>query len=797
MLNELRQSVRSVLRNRTFTVMALACIALGIAVTSTIFSAVNAVLLRPLPYPEGDRLVIVFGENPQRGYDQSNISYPDYASWAAAKSFTELGVFQWTSTGFLAEGGAERINGADASTSLMRVLGVQPLLGRMFTDEEEKAQTRVVLLGHGLWQRMYGGDRSILGRTIKLSGVEHTVIGVMPASFSFPYQGEFWRPFRVEEWMLGRGNRALAGAVGRLKPGVTFEAANAELLSLSKSLEQQFPESNRGWQAQPFLLRENLIGDLGPSVLLFFGAVTLVLIIACANVANLLLARGLNRQRELAVRLAIGASRGRVIRQLLTESIVLAVFGGMLGTLLAFWGVDLLRRVLPENTPSFIQLDLDAPVLGFTIALSLLTGLIFGVVPALQSTRTDIQSALKQGVRNTSGVGRARLRNGLVVTEIALSVLLLIGGALTMRSLLALAAIDPGFDVQNVATMRVSLPGPRYPEDAQALAFYSQLFDRIRAFPGVTSVGAARGIPYSGWNVGSSISFEGRPAPPPGQHPSSHGQRVTPDFFKTMGVPILNGRGLLDTDRENAPRVAVVNEAFARKFYPGQNVVGKRVRWSGDDDSLATIVGVAADYRHFNLREPMEPAIYMPYAQYPVRQLDVVARTTADPAVLASDIRRLIADMDREVTVGRQQTLEQAVGRETAVARLQRNLVGVFSGLALMLALVGMYGVISYNVAQRNREIGVRVALGATSRDVLRLVLGEGARLALFGIVLGSVGALVAARSLTAMFWGVKPADPVTFTVVPLAVSAIAFVACLVPARRAAAIQPGLMLRGE
>jgi putative ABC transport system permease protein len=796
MLNEIRHSARALLRTRGFTALAVACIGVGVAVTATIFSAVQAVLLEPLPYPDADRLVVIFSQNPGRAIESANISYADYESWREAKGFSALSIFNWTSAGFVGDQGSERINGADASANLFEVLGVQPALGRVFTAEEEvEGKNRVVLLGHALWQRYYGGDRSVIGSTVKLSGVEHTVIGIMPPSFAFPYSGEYWRPLARNEDMIPRGNRFLAGAVGRLGPEATMESVSAELAGISQRLDREFRDSNFGWAAQVVSMREDQVGDLGPALLFFFGAVGLVLLIACANVANLLLARGLGRQREIAVRLALGASRSRVIRHLLSESIVLATLGGLLGTVLTFWGVYFMGKFMPEELPAFIQLDIDATVLSFALAVSLVTGVIFGLVPALQSTRPNIHESLKEGMRNTAGARRSGLRNGLVVGEVALSVLLLIGGALTVRSLLALNAIDPGFDPRNVASVRVSLPQPSYPDAAAREQFYNQLFERTRALPRVESVGAAQGIPFSGWDVAGSVDLEGQPVPPVGQEPISHIQAVSTDFFTTMRVQMLRGRALQPTDRENTMRVAVVNEAFAAKYWPGSDVLGKRIRFG--DDRWVTIVGVVRDYRHFDLIEPMTPATYIPFAQWPRSQMDLVARTSGDPALLIPEIRKLLTQIDPEVTVGRMQTLEQVMAREVAVARLQRNLIAFFAGLALLLAIIGMYGVISYNVAQRNREISIRVALGASTRDVLGLVLGEGARLTGVGVLLGLAAALLLARVMASRFWGVQPVDPVSFTAVPAIVCGIALIASWVPARRAATIQPTHSLRGE
>jgi predicted permease len=799
--NDLRFATRALRAAPGFALTALLCVALGVCATTTIFSAVHGILIRPLPYRDADRLVAVYAENVARGYHGSNISYPDYVSWRdGSRTLESLGIWTWTSHALSGAGGeAERVDGAAVAANLFPLLGVRPRLGRGFAPgEEQRGRDRVVLLSDGLWRRRYGGDPSVVGRTITVDALPYVVVGVMPPRFQFPARGELWVPFATEEWMLGRGNRGLAGAIGRLGPGVTLAQARADLATVSARLEKDHPEENHGWAAEVLPLRRDLVGDLRTPLLVFLGAAALVLLIACANVANLMLARGAARQRELAIRAAIGAGGGRLVRQILAESLLVAVLGGAVGAALATFGVALLRRASPQGLPFYMTLELDPTALAFALLVSLATGVAFGAVPALRGARVNLNASLRDGTRGAGeGVERSRLRSGLVVAEVALSLVLMVGAGLLIRSYRALEGTNLGFDERGVLTMRVSLPETKYPERARRLAFYEALFARLSALPGVTVVGSARGIPFSGWDVQAGMMVEGKPAPRQGEGLDVHYQWVTSGYFPALRVPLLRGRALAATDRDTAALVGVINETFAKRAFPGEDPVGKRVR-TGTGDPWVTVVGVVGDIRHYRLPQPMGPAIYFPYASGPTHTQTLTIRTTlADPLALAPAVRAAVRDLDPDVPVYQVLTLEQQVSRSLWRQRMQGQVLGIFAALALLLAVVGIYGVISYAVAQRTRELGVRIAMGASRRQVLALVLGQGARLALAGVALGLLGALALSRVIASLLYEVDALDPVTFGAVPLLLAAVALLATWVPARRATRVDPLIAIRGD
>jgi len=804
MLQDLRLAARTLRRSPGFTATAVACIALGIGVTTTIFSAVNAILLRPLPYPRADELVAVYAQNPDRGIYGANVSWPDYASWRdESRALAALGMWTWTS---LAVGGGagevERVEGSEVTANLFPLLGVRPVLGRAFSaGDQTPGRDRVALLSYGLWQRRFGGDRGVVGRSVQVDGLPYTVVGVMPPRFNFPQRGQLWVPFTVDQNAQERANRMYAGAIGRLKPGVTVEQARADLAAVSARLQREYPGDNFGWAAEVIPLRDDLVGDLRRPLLVFLGAVAFVLLIACANVANLMLARGATRQREVAIRVAIGAGRGRLVRQIMTESVLIAALGGALGVLLARYGVRLIALAFPDDVPFYISLHVDGATLLFAALTAGLTGVLFGVLPALRSTRLDVAASLRDGARDAgSSVARSRVRSALVVAEIALSLVLMAGAALLLRSYQALQGTDLGFEERGILSVRISLPLAKYPARATRAEFYDRLFERVRAMPGVQVVGSAQGIPFSGWNVQAELSVEGRPAPAAGQELDAHYQWITPDFFKAIGVPLERGRGFTAADRDSTSPVAIVNETLARRVFGGEDPIGRRMRigGAGSSDPWATIVGVARDYRHYRLSEPMGPAIYFPYAAVPLLQQTLAIRTSlADPLALAPAVRAAIRELDPDVPAYEVQTFEQAVSRSLWRQRLQGQVLGTFALLALALAAVGLYGVVAYAVAQRTRELGVRMALGATRRDVVSLVLGQGARLTLAGVAIGAVASLALTRLLASLLYGVRATDPATLAGVSAVLAGVALAATYVPARRAARVDPLVAMRSE
>jgi predicted permease len=799
---DLRFAARALRASPAFTVTAVLCVALGVAVTTTIFSAVNATLLRPLPYHDADRLVAVYAQNVKLGYHGTNVSYPDYESWRDdSRSLAALGIWTWSSHALSGTGGeAERVEGAEVAADLFPLLGVQPRLGRTFRREEERrgGNVRVVLLSDALWRRRYAADPSIVGRAITMDAEPYTVVGVMPPNFNFPSRGQLWVPLVPEGWMEGRGNRGLAGAIGRLKPGVTLEQARSDLASVSSHLEKQFPDDNIGWAAELTPLREDLVGEFRKPVLVFLGAAVVVLLIACANVANLMLARGAARARELAVRAAIGAGRGRLVRQILTESVLVAGLGGALGTALSIGGVALLQRASPDGMPFYVRFTLDPTVLTFAVLLSLLTGLTFGAAPALRTSHVSLAEPLRDGTRSAGdNAARARLRSALVVAEIALSLVLMVGAGLLVRSYRALLNTDLGFTERGSLTLRVSLPQATYGERARRQAFSDALHARLGALPGVRVVGSGQGIPFSGWDVQGSMEAEGQPPARPNEAPVARYQWVTPGFLDALGVRLVRGRPLRASDRDTTAHVGVVNESFARAFFGDADPLGHRVR-GGAQDPWVTIVGVVRDYRHYRLPKPDGPAIFYPYAELPsYTQTFVVGTTLSDPLALAPAARAAVRALDPNVPVYELQTMAQQVGRSLWRQRLQGQVLAVFATLALLLAVVGIYGVISYAVAQRTRELGVRLALGASRRQVLGLVLRQGASLALAGVAIGLAAAFALTRVVASLLYEVPPLDPLTFALVPLVLGAAAVLASLAPARRATRVDPLIAIRND
>jgi predicted permease len=799
---DLRFAGRTLRKSPGFTLLAILCIGLGVGVTSTIVSAVHAILIRPLPYERPDQLVAVYARQRARDEHGVNISYPDYVSWRDdSRSFAALGMWTWYALAFSGEGEPERVEGAAVTANLFPLLGVRPILGRHFLPGEEvRGQHRVVLLSHGLWLRRFGGDSGVVARTITVDGYPHVVVGVMPPDFAFPDRGEAWVPFAPDLARESRGNRGYAGALGRLRPDVDLEAAQRDLDLISVKLQREFSQDNFGWDAEVIPLRDDLVGDLRLPLLVFLGAVACVLLIVCANVANLTLTRGTGRQREIAVRIALGAGRGRVVRQLLTESFVLAVAGGLVGVVLAAFGVRVFALAVPDGLPWYISLRLDASVVLFTFLLAAVTGMLVGLVPAFRSTDLRPASGLREGTGGSGdGRPRTRLRAALVVAEVALSLMLMVGAALLLRSYRALSTIDLGFQARGVLSFRIALPRSRYPEPERRSAFYTELFARLATLPGVEAVGSAQGIPMVGWNVQAQFSVEGRPERRQGDELVAHYQYITPGYFSAIGVATVAGRSLTAADRDSLNPVGVINESLARAEFSGSDPVGRRIKFGSQasEERWITIVGVIPDFRHYRLPEPMGPAIYLPFYEAVGYTQAVAIRSGTDPAVLLPAATAVVRSLDADLPLFQVQTLDEVVSRSLWRQRLQGRVLGTFAVLALLLAVTGMYGVISYGVAQRTRELGVRMALGASRRQVIGLVVGQGTRLALLGVVLGLAGSLALTRVLSTLLYGIKATDALTFAVVPLLLGAVAVAACWVPASRASKIDPLVAMRAE
>ncbi len=803
LIADVRYASRSLRQTPGFTAIAVLTLSIGIGVITAAFTAFYTVWLQPLPYPDADRLFVVYAQNREMHETGVNISYPDYLDWRrSVRAFAGLAVFNWNSNTLSGREGAERVSGAEISANLLPALGVEPFIGRNFTPEErQRGRDRVILLGYGLWKRRYGGDRTVVGRTLTVDGLPYTVVGVMPPAFQFPYKGDpttplVWTPLAVADWMHQRSSRALAGAVGRLRPGVTAEQARGELARVSARLQREYPAENTAWEAQYVPMSEDVFGSTRSTVSLLFVAAALVLLVVCANTANLLLARGAARDREVSLRAALGARRGRLIRQLLAESLVLVVLGGALGIVLARWGTDVLQVVFADSLPASAAIVLSPVIHLFALAITAIVALLAGLFPAIRSTRVQLETSLKSGSRASPGREGARLRGALVVGEIALAVVLLVGSVLLLKSLSALQNIDPGFDADDVFVARFQLAANKYDTVDRRSAFMSALLERLRAAPGIVDVGAAQGTPYSGWNVGSRYEVEGEPAPLPGQQQITHVQSVTPEYFRVLHVPLVRGRQLSDEDDDRAPRAAVVNQAFVARHFGGKDPIGRRFRF-GPEDPWTTIVGVVGDFRHYSLTEPMRPAVYLPFAADPPPQMTVVIRATQGAGDTLGTLRRVLQSLDPDVAASGGQPLADVVARRMWLPRIARDVIGAFAAAAALLALVGLYGVISYSILRQQHELGIRLALGAAPAQVLRLVLGRGLVLAAIGSGIGCAVAFGASRSLSELLFEVTPADAGTFTLVPLVVIALAALASFLPGRRAARIDPMITLRAE
>jgi predicted permease len=802
-LCDARYACRSFRRTPSFAGIAVATLAIGIGVTTAVFTLFNAVLLRPLPFRDAERLAVVYAQNREMQATEVNISYPDYLDWQRrVRAFAGLAVFNWGAYTLSGPEGAERVNGAEISATLLPVLGVEPLVGRNFThDEQQLGRNRVMLIGYGLWKRRYAGDPAIVGRSITVDGLPYTIVGVMPPEFQFPFRGApvtppVWTPLAVEDWMHGRSNRGLAGAVGRLRPGVTPDEARAELARESTRLQREHPGDNHAWEAQYVPMREDVFGSARTTVSLLFGGAALVLLVVCANVANLLLARGAARDREVSLRAAIGARRGRLIRQFLTESLVLVAIGGALGIVLARWGRDVLQLAFADRLPAFAAIELDLVGYLFALATTAFVALLAGLFPAFRATHVPLEASLQSGQRTTATRGGARFRGTLVVGEVALAIVLLVGSVLLLKSLSALQNIDPGFDARDVYVARLRLATTKYDTADRRRAFMTALLDRLRSEPGVADVGAAQGTPFSGWNVGTGYEVDGEQAARSGEAPVTHVQSVTPEYFRVLHIPLIRGHQLAATDDDRAPHIAVVNEAFTRLHFTGTDPIGRRVRF-GRDDPWTTIVGVVGDFRHYALTEPMRPAVYLPFAADPPQQMTVAVRASAGAGGIANTLRRVLQSLDPDVAASGGQALADVVARQTWLARVARDVIGTFAATAALLALVGLYGVISYSIVQQQGELGIRLALGAAPARVLRLVIRQGLTLAAIGSAIGCALALAASRSLSALLFEVTPVDPGTFVSVPLVVLVLAAFASFLPARRAARIDPVRILRAE
>ena len=801
LIKDIKYGVRSLLKRPGFTFIAVLTLGLGIGANSAIFSVVNGVLWRPLPYPDPQQLVMVWENHKARGGPEREWFSPsDFSDWRNQNSsFSHLSALNdWAPT-LTGRDEPEPLVGATVSHDMFGLLGVAPQLGRSFlANEDQPNAPNVVVLSHELWQRRFISDQHIVGKSISLNQENYSVIGVMPAGFQFPVipSAQLWRTLQpVLTPSCQRGCLVLR-VIGRLKPEATIATAQADAGTIAARLASQYPDSNSKVGATLVPLQEQLVGNIRRPLLVLLGAVGFVLLIACANVANLMLARASTREREMALRSALGASRGRVIRQLLTESAVLALAGAAAGLFLAFWLLRLLLNLSPPGTPGLEKIGIDVYVLGFTFLVAVLTGLLFGLVPALQLSRTDLNCSLKTvGKGALAGSQGGRLRGALVIAEIALALILLIGSGLLMKSFILLQRVDPGFNPDHLVTLRLILNRTAYPNIPQVTDFYSQLLDRVKTLPGVQSAGAISTLPLSGNDTDTDFLIEGQPPPPPNQEPVAWFNSVSPDYFRAMELKLVKGRAFTALDNEKSPLVVIISETMARRYFPNEEPLGKRI--GRGPDRWREIVGVVRDVKHFGLDADTPPTMYFPMRQVPARAMNLIVRASGDPLSLAPALRAQVWAGDHNLAIANLGTMKELVSASIMQQRFILLLLACFAALALLLAAVGIYGVMSYVVTQRTHEIGIRMALGAQLSDVLRLIVRNGIALTLVGVAIGLGLAFALTRLMTGLLFGVTPTDATTFAIVSAVLVLVALVACFIPARRATKVDPLVALRYE
>jgi len=810
LIQDLRFGARMLRKNPGFTAVAALTLALGIGANTAIFSVVNGVLLRALPYNEPERLVMVWADRPiqqaQTGLPDSPVAVADFVDWRNQNQvFEQMAALYARRMNLTGGGEPESVVGLRASASLFPLLGARFTVGRAFLPEEDRAGAdRVVVISHGLWQQRYGADPKLIGQKITLDNEAYTVIGVTAPDFQFPRRGEvpgvatntkvdLYLPIAFTPEEMNNRLQNFLRVIARLKPGVSVQQASAEMNAIARRLTEQYPQTNTDKGVRLAPLHQQTVGKARTALLVLLGAVGFVLLIACANVANLLLARAAGRQKEMAIRAALGARPWRIVRQLLTESLLLAISGGAGGLLLAWWGVELLLSIAPDNLPRAHDIRLDTRVAGFTLLVSLLTGIVFGLLPALQASKINLGETLKEGGRDAAGLLRRRLRGSLVVSEVALAFVLLIGAGLLIRSFARLTEVDPGIDPRGILTMNIMLPPAKY-SDGRGAAFFQQTLERVRALPGVEAAATVFPLPLSGGNAGTGFGIEGRPSPTD-QTFNAGFRLISPDFFKTFRVPLVKGRLLAESDGAKTPLVVVINESLARIYFANEDPLGKRITPPGGDTRV--IVGVVGDVKHSALDEEAKPEIYFPMAQSPPIFMSLAVRASGDPMQMVAAVRGQVWAVDKDQPISDIETMERLMAKSVAPRRFNLLLLGVFALVGLALAGVGLYGVISYTVTQRTREIGVRMALGAQRVDVLRLVIREGMKLAFIGALLGLGGALALTRLLKTLLFGVSATDPLTFIVIAAVLIIVALLACWIPARRAASMDPLVSLRVE
>jgi putative ABC transport system permease protein len=810
LLQDWRYSLRQLGKNPGFTAVTVLTLAVGIGANTAMFSIVYGVLLRALPFRDSGALYTMWERNTKMGYEQNLPAAANFRDWRDRNHvFGKMAAFN-ASASFDLSGGSrpERVDGAAVSPGLFELLGVAPSLGRTFSShEDELGRERVVILSHGLWQRRFNADTSIVGKSIPIDGRDFTVIGVMPGGFQFPGDtgtvmniftappAQLWVPLALTPHAWNERSAHYLEVIGRLRPGVTLDRARQEMNSIQHDLDREYPQEYIGTDLKLIPLHEQVVGRFRTALLVLFGAVAFVLLIGCANVSNLQLTRATSRRLEIAVRSALGANRARIVKQLLTESLLIAVLGGILGIITAFWGIQLLRTILPANFPRTENIQISTPALTFTALVSFVTSVIFGLVPAFYSTKGPLIASLKEGGRAVEGIGRDRLRNALVVAEVALALILLVGTGLLLRSFFRLQAVDPGFEPDNVLTMEISLPDSRYPDPRKA-AFFAELLDRIRSLPGVRSAGAIGHLPLGGDMESYAMQVEGR-AELPNEYANPSNHVVMPGYFESIGVPLLEGRLFDQHDNAQSPHVLIVNDVVARNVFPSENPIGKHLRL-GFNGFSGEIVGVVRHTSHLNLDTAPSEEVYASFLQAPFwNSLSLTVRTDSNPLAVAQPIREIVHAIDSNEPISKMQTMNQVLDAALDVPRFRTLLLGLFGVTALLLGAIGIYGVMSYSVRRRTQEIGLRMALGAAKPEVVSMILKQGLRLVIAGAGIGLIGAMVLTRLLSTMLFAVQPTDPLTFAGVTVLLIGVAISANLLPARRAAKVDPMVALRYE
>lgn len=820
MMTDLRFGLRQLFKHPAFTVIAVVTLALGIGANTAIFSVVNAVLLKPLPFPEPEQLIAVgMTDTRQKGTQTqlNSLSYPDFFDFRDQnRTLASIAVYHTRTFALTSEEGATSLLGVKASAEFFDVVGVKPMLGRNFERADEQAGGGPggfkVIISEDFWRKHFGGDPNVLGRTIMFDRRQYIVIGVMPRGFQFPIQTDsvdFYvtiaedaaNPDGSKPQTEERGSHSMQ-AVARLKPGIAIAQAQADLAEIAERLSRQYPQTNTHFGVASKPLREDMIGDVRIALYVLFAAVVCVLLIANANVANLLLARAAARGKEMALRAAMGASRTRIVRQLLTESLLLSGLGGALGLLIAQWGTEALIKTVPQNIPRISTIQLDAPVLAFTLLISLATGIIFGLVPAWQASHVDLIGSLKSGNRTGGGSeGKGRIRNALIMAEVALALVLLIAAGLLIQSFARLGRVQPGLRTEHLLTARIALPEVGYPKNENIIEFFDQLLPRIRALAGVESASTIVPLPLSGSNMVTTFDVEESPLPQ-GQRQGAPVRIIATDYFKTMGIPVRQGRVFDQRDRFDSTPVVIVNERFVNKYFPGQNVIGKRIMpgFAADDtgEKMREIVGVVGNVKHLALKNEDSPEMYLPNTQIPFNIVSIVVRTSvSDPSTITNSLRRELATLDGTIPLTSVRVFDEYISRSLARPRFNALLLSIFAATALVLTAIGIYGVMAYSVSQRTNEIGIRIALGAGKSSIFRLVVGQAMSLVGISLLVGLVGAFAATRLLNSLLFGVGAADPATFVGIVLLVSAVAFLASWLPARRATRVDPIIALRAE